>query len=413
MAVVKTTRKSLLDNIMGSIMAVPIGILMFLASFVVLFQSEGCTNFAEVAENATIADAASASGHDDAFVSVTGTMSTDERIGDPDHLAPGPYLELTRNVQQYVWVQHSESESRDKVGGGTETVTTYTYELEWTSSPQDSSGFEDPSHQNPGQRVMGQSWSASTATVGAWGFDVGSAELPAGRALSPTQDMLLGAAARGTLQGEWVYLDGDPANPAIGDHRIQFQALSSGDTVTAFGLARGARLEPYAYEDDKTWLGIRYGSREEAIATFNTEHTIMLWFARIGGFLLMWLGMNMVFAPLQAVAGIIPFIKKGTSALVMAVTFPIALVLTLVTIIISKIFHSVVAMIIVGGLCAAGGFLLYKRYTEGKQGGGSGMAPPGGMPPTGPPAAGPPAGPPPGSPPGGPPAGPPPGAPPA
>ena len=49
MAIVKTTQKSLLDNLMGSILAVPIGILLFLASFVVLFQSEGCTNLGEVA----------------------------------------------------------------------------------------------------------------------------------------------------------------------------------------------------------------------------------------------------------------------------------------------------------------------------------------------------------------------------
>lgn len=417
MAIVKTTQKSLLDNLMGSLLAVPIGILLFLASFVVLFQSEGCTNLGDVAASAAAVEADTAGGHDESFVSVTGVMATTEKLGDPEFLAPGSYLRLRRDVEQYVWVEHSDSETRDKVGGGTETVTTYTYEMEWTGSPQDSSHFEDRSKRNPPQRVTGESWTASQATVGAWGFDVGSANLPGSERVTVSQDMLRGRAAAGTLQGGYVYLDGSASNPTLGDHRVSFSAIASGETATAFGLARGERLEPYAYEDGESWLGVRYGSREEAIATFNTEHAMMMWLLRIGGFFMMFIGMNMVFSPLQAIAGIIPFIKRGTTKLVSLVTFPIALVLTGLTIVVGKIFHSVLGLIIMGALCAAGGFLLYKRFKQAKEADAGPMGAPAGMPsgapPMGPPPGAPPMGPPPGAPPAGPPAGPPPSDPPA
>ncbi len=395
MAVVRTTRTGFLGNLFNSILAVPIGILLFLASFAVLFWNEGRTNLANVAVESVVAAAQDASGHEGEFVSVTGTLSSDERVGDPQFLMDGPWLELRRVVEQYQWVEHSESETRDKVGGGTETTTTYTYELEWSTTWHDSSRFEDTSYTNVPMRYDSESFSVSSASVGLWTFSAPTAQLPSGRelALSGDDDVkLIGDGARGVVQGNYVYLDGArPGDPGVGDHRVSFRALGQGDTVTMFGEAGGGALTPYNYEGSKTWLRALRGDRDTAIQALQTEHTVMTWILRLVGFLMMWFGMGMVFAPLHAVAGILPFLKKGSRFMVNLITFPIALILTVITIVVSMILHSIVALIIVGLIVAGGAFWLIKNRD--KDAGATPAAATAGVPP----------GPPPGSPPGPPP----------
>lgn len=420
MAVVRTTRTGFLGNLFNSILAVPIGILIFLASFAVLFWNEGRPNLGKIAERESVVAAADdTSAHQGELVAVTGTLELDEQIGDPQYLANGDYVTLDRVVEQYVWVQHSESETRDKVGGGTETVTTYTYEMEWTSSPQDSSNFEDPSYSNPPQRVFSDSWSATNVSIGAWqlvvaefqagGSCIGCRGLPGGSTLDLSDESvkLQGEGVRATRQGNYLYLDGSPATPNIGDHRISFRALQPGGTVTAFGQAEGAGLVGYNFEGDKTFLRMLWGSRDEAISSLRTEHTVITWVLRLVGFFMMWMGMGMVFAPLHAIAGILPFAKKGTKFVVGLVTFPIALVLTVVTIVVSMILHSIVALIIVFILVGGLAFWLWKNRdknaAQGNVPGGMAAAPAGGVPP-GPAPGAPPSAPPGGAPPGPPPA---------
>src|SRR5690606_37932005 len=42
---------------------------------------------------------------------------------------------LDRKVEYYQWVEKSKTETKDKIGGGQEQKTTYTYQQEWTSNP--------------------------------------------------------------------------------------------------------------------------------------------------------------------------------------------------------------------------------------------------------------------------------------
>lgn len=441
MAYQTVTRTGFFGNLKNAIVSALIGILLFLGSFVVLFMNEGRTNWGKVAEESTEVDASSASGHDGEFVSVTGALTSSETLGDPQFVAPGNFIQLDRSVEVYVWVEHSETETRDKVGGGTETTTTYTYSQEWSSSIPDSSQFEDPAYRgvNPGtqMRWTSESYSVNTAAVGAWSFtmaDLGSGPamsmghgLPGSSSVSPSSLTLTGDATGpgASVSGEHVYLaNANPNSPVVGDYRVSFSALTGGETVTMFAKAEGGMLKPWPADGDKTMMRALRGDRASAIASLVTEYKAFGWMMRIVGFFMMWIGMSMVFAPLHAVAGILPFLKKGTKFLVGLITFPIALVLTTVTVIISMVLHSWVAMLVVtlmfGGLV----FFLWSRRSKGDdaqqqapvsgydpaqqqqwaQAGGAPGVPPG--PPPGPPPGGPPQGGwgPPGAPPGPPPA---------
>lgn len=428
MAVTRVKRTGFLGNLLNSIVGVPIGIILFLASFAVLYMNEGRTNWAKVAERSTAVDAASASGSDGTFVSVSGPIGSTESLGDPLFIAPGAFVTLNRTVEMYAWVEHSESRTTDNVGGSTTTTTTYTYELEWTSSPSDGSNFEEAGHNNPPMRVQSESFGVQNLTVGAWSmsmsdvtssaslFGLGGHGIPSGAAVNLGEVSLLGEAATGRRDGSTIYLGGaDPANPLLGDLRVAFTGLESGTAVTAFGQAQGGALVPFTHSGDETMLRILEGGREQAISSLLTEYKTVGWIFRVVGFLMMWIGMNMVFGPLHAVAGVLPFLKKGTKFIVNLVTFPLALLLTGVTVVVSMILHSWIAIALAIGLFAA---IVFFFWSKRDKSGGASAAPAGSMgfaPPPGPPPGAPPTGfaPPPGPPPGAPPTGfAPPGAPP-
>jgi len=178
--------------------------------------------------------------------------------------------------------------------------------------------------------------------------------------------------------------------------------------VTGFGDVQGTTLVAHVHKKDETFFRILDGTRDEAIAHLDFEDSMRRWLLRLAGFLMMWFGMQMVFGPLHAVAGILPIAKTATQWVVGGVTFLIALPLSIVTIVISMIMHSWIAIAVVTLLTAGGVFYSWKKR-QGAPAGMAAMGPPPGPPPGG--SFGGPMGPPPGPPPGGP-MGPPPGPPP-
>jgi hypothetical protein len=382
-----TEKRGFFQNLLSSFIAVLIGIGLFLASFVVLFISEGITNYAEVVKAALTTAPDAAGTNDGKFVAVTGTLGTTETVGDPLFLSPGAYVTLRRTMEMWAWVETSSTETRDKLGGGTETITTYDYRTEWTEDPK-TSGFHDTTKSNPPMATRSESFSVVTASVGAWNFNVADAELPSGSDLALNGLPLTGNAVGAPVVEDHVYLSKNPAAPNLGDLRLSFDALRPGGTFTAFAKATGNTLTAWPVEEDDLFLRVLEGNRDEATATLKTEHTIKLWVMRLVGFLMMWIGMGMWFSPLHAVAGIIPFLKKGTTFLLNLVLFPIALVLTVTTIILSKIAHSPVTMVLIALSVAGGAWYMYKRNKERDAAGGAPamMPPPGPVPPMPPPA---------------------------
>src|SRR3954454_786551 len=148
---VTITRTSWLGNIMNSFVGVLLGIILFLVAFPVLWFNEGRTNMATVAKASVLVDGARVSAQTEGQqVAVAGTLASNERLGDSPYLAAGAYVQLNRKVEMYAWVEHKSSETHKDAGGSSTTTTTYTYDKQWTSSPEDSQEFEHPQgHANP------------------------------------------------------------------------------------------------------------------------------------------------------------------------------------------------------------------------------------------------------------------------
>lgn len=346
---VKVTRTGWGQNIVKSIVGVFVGIVLFIVSFVVLWNSEGRVNLGSVAEDAIVVEpdtpASSAEGK---LIAITGPMSTAKPIGDPEYLNPGDYVILRRNVEMYAWIEESETKTEKKTGGESVEKTSYKYHKDWTSSPQRSGDFEIPEgHNNPPMSVTPETFYASDVRIGKYTFDVQSASMPGGQAVSLSTKNARLRSANQLVGGDYIY-EGKRRyeSPDVGDLRISFEALLTGKKVTLFGKKDGYEIAPYYFKGKTRLYRALPGTKDEAVAQLKTEHKVMGWILRIVGFVLMWVGLSLFFGPITAVMDVLPFLGKVGRGIFGVITFIAALVLSVITIVISMIFHNTIALII-------------------------------------------------------------------
>jgi len=358
------------DNLVDSIKGVLVGIVLFVVSFPVLWWNEGRTDMSNVAKKAVVvkADGSDKASGEGKLIAVTSELKPEGTLSDPDFIKPGPYVSLRREVEMYAWVETVTKKEEKKLGGGTKVTKTYTYDKKWTSHPEDSSEFHVPEgHENPPLTVRGQSWSADKAYVGAYSFAASSVQLPPARPLSLDASKLVGA--RGRKDGEYVFIGrgGGVTDPRLGDVRIAWRAVEGGRKVTLYGQGSGTEVVAYMYKGEDKLHRVVDGTHEEAIATLKSEHNMITWILRIVGFLMMWFGLALVLGPINAVLDIIPFLGSAGRALTGIALFPIALVLTGLTIIVSIVAHSPILLVVVIAVFAgAAGFWIKTRSAKKK-----------------------------------------------
>lgn len=337
------------SNIAKSIIGVLIGIVMFIVSFIVLWNSEGRVNLGKVAEKAIVVDSktikTSAEGK---LVSLTGAIETTGLIGDPKFLKPGKYIMLDRIVEMYAWVEEVETETKKKTGGGTEEKTTYRYEKAWTSDPQESSEFKIPEdHENPPLSVPSKTFYAPEAKIGIYSFDHKAATLPGPGNVELTKKIAIAHWDAVLIGSEYIFKGrGSYENPMIGDLRISFKAVNAGIKATLFGKMEGKEIVAYYHKGKTRLYRALTGTKDEAVIQLKTEHKVMGWILRIVGFLLMWIGLSSILGPISAILDVLPFLGRVGRGLIGVITFIIALVLSIITILISMIFHNTIALIL-------------------------------------------------------------------
>jgi len=338
-------------RIMNSIKGIVVGFVVFLASFGVLFWNEGRVDLSTAAKKATeISSTQVSTDEQNSLVSVTGTVATAEKIGDAQFLQPDQYLTLTRNVEQFAWVEEQKSTSKDNLGGSETTETTYSYTKKWTSSPASSADFKVvDGHQNPPLGLKATTTYPTTATVGVYAFTPQTIQLPSAKdvVLTDANTIVPTGAVRADSQYVYIPVVAGSAygNPQVGDVRISFSAVLPGFEGTVLGqLSSGAKLTAYTTEDGESIYRLFPGSRQAAIATLHSEHSSSVWLMRAVGFFMMWLGLAALFGPISTVVNIVPIFGAVSRSVIGLVTFVVAVVLSFLTILLSMILHSLVAI---------------------------------------------------------------------
>ncbi|MEB3328619.1 MAG: TMEM43 family protein [Candidatus Sericytochromatia bacterium] len=356
-SVTVTSERGLLSRLWNSVGAAFLGVVLFLASFVVLYQNEGTVNEATLARGATVVDATrpapEAVGK---FVAATGPLSSSAKLGDA-YLPAGPYIALTRTAEMYAWDEDQTTRTEKALGGSEKKITTYTYNQRWTSTPDRSDGFkQQDGHFNPPMAVKGETLKAPEASVGALALAMGEVTLPGG---SPLRLETAGPAG-GTVSGAHLYLgDARPAEPRVGDVRLSYTALAPGGVYTVLGQLDSPHHIGAAKLDDRKLYRVFVGTRDDALKTLQTEYELWVWGFRLLGFLLCWGGLRMMVSPLNTLLDVVPFLGNVGRGVTGFVTFPIALGLSGITIVIAWITHSLLAMVAIGILCLVGGIRLF------------------------------------------------------
>lgn len=360
---VTVTRTSWLSNITNSFAGVLFGIIMFIVAFPVLWFNEGRTNMATVAKASTLVDAASVNAQTEGkFVAVDGQLTADEQLGDPSYLAAGPYIQLNRKVEMFAWVENKSSETQKELGGGSTTKTTYTYQKQWTASPEASQSFEHPEgHTNPPLPVQSTTMTVASAQIGAYTIDPNDIDLPTAHDLNLNSEMVA-TDNDSKLVGNYILLgSGSSDTPKLGDVRISYSGVAANARAVAFGKQQGGSLVPYlTAKNDRLYRVFVNTDRAGAIQQMGTEYVVIGWILRLVGFLLMWFGLSLCFAPLNAFLDVLPFLGSASRFMIGLVSLPVALVLSLITIVISILVHNILALIVVLGLLV-GGIMLWNK----------------------------------------------------
>jgi len=359
------------SRILKSIKGVLVGFLMFLASFGVLYWNEGRVDVSKIAETATeIPTNTQVSNElDNQLVSLTGTLKSDEKLGDT-YIKKGDYLSLQRSVQMYAWRENKSTNSQRNTGGSETTETTYDYVQEWTSMPQDSSNFKYPEgHQNPELTVQNSYATVSTASIGSYSLQMNQLDLSFESTLNLNNSNVNSVNGVSLANEKYLFKgNGSLDTPQIGDIRIMYKAINNPvNTSTVFGTLdiQNQLISPFYGQKNTKLYRAFDGSREGAISTMSSEYKTTTWLIRLGGFLLMWFGLLGMLQPISVFLDVLPIFGSISRVGLGLTAFIVALVLSIVTIIISIVFHNLIILtLVILGLIGWFSFMYKKKNSS-------------------------------------------------
>ena len=312
-------------------------------------------------------------------------------------------VRLERTVQYYQWVEDAKTETRDKIGGGQEEVTTYTYSREWVGSPVNSQEFKDADYRRKNFVVMNledECYLAENVTFGAyrlpenlissisgtvpmeldfskgqlkqWDRDVrmcfeskAKAE-PDSTAVPDNVPDDTADAGYVHVNGNVLYFGKNPNEPQIGDMSITFTKVLPGE-ASVIAEVNGTNLRPFVAKNGKEFSALTMGtaSMEEM---YQSEHTInknITWILRIAGLLLVILGLKGIFSILTTLLKVLPFLANIAELGVNLVCSVLGLVWSLLVIALAWLFYRpVIAGVLLVVIIALVVFLVRKGKSE-------------------------------------------------
>lgn len=346
------TTQSYGSRIKESFTSVLIGIILVLVSFGGLFWNEGRTvkraKTLEAGQGMVVsveADKVEA-GNDGKLVHMSGEAVTEDTLSAPEFGVALNAIKLKRESEMYQWEEDKKEETRTTTGGKKETKTTYSYHKTWSSSHIDSDSFEYPSgHKNPNMMdYKGKEWTAGKVMVGAFTLSPGLVgEIDNWSEVALTDDakdkIPENLRREAKVIGNEFYLGDDPNDPQIGDTRVKFEAALPG-VISLVSKQTGSTFEPYTMETGSIELLQTGTFTAEAMFQAAKQQNVMIaWLIRLGGFVLMLIGITMVFRPLVTVADVVPLVGSMLGAGVFVFALFMSLGLSLLTISVAWIFY--------------------------------------------------------------------------
>ena len=346
----ETTSESWFSRIKGAFSGIIIGLLLFLGSFGLLFWNEGRAVQTHKTLQEGAAGVASIDSeridptYDGKLVHISGLATTSETVSDPEFNISVKALRLERQVEMLQWKEKTSSETKKKLGGGTETVTTYSYSKEWAGSLINSANFRHPDgHQNPSSfPIESLSNQAGKVSVGAFTLTPGQISRinkPERLALKKDNRPSKSFAGKGRLENGVMFF-GSKSHQKVGDLRVIFEAVYP-TQVSIIAKQSGEGLIDYKADAGGTINMLSLGNipAESMFKTAITQNKILTWVLRVVGLIVMFIGLKLILRVFSVIADVVPLFGNIVGAGTSLIAFLIALCLSLVTIAIAWLYY--------------------------------------------------------------------------
>lgn len=260
------------------------------------------------------------------MVHLTAALASQRGVRDDLLNVAGQGLRLRREVEMFQWKESSSTKDGR---------TTYTYNRDWSSSPQDSSRFRDAAnHRNPAFPFRSQTFTATDAMIGPYRLGAAALEQFQPRSesrLTPPQAATDAIGRRlnrpATVTDDRVYFGRDAADPAVGDLRISWKLIAAGPGSVAARQTAG-ELTAYTARNGRPVLLAATGthSAEAMFAQGQADNRVFTWIVRLACLFGIFIGFLLLLGPFTFLASYIPIVGD----LFAAGAAVIALVMTLV-----------------------------------------------------------------------------------
>ena len=394
MAYQETTTTGYGDRLGGAFKGIATGFIMFVIGTIVLFWNEG--NYIKTKKSIDEAQGVAISVSDVSSVdpSLNGKLIHASAFADTqDVLTDGLFgiseraIAISRKVEYYQNKEHSSTQTKDKIGGGQEKITTYTYEAGWASDPIKSSEFKDPAYQSSNfilTNVEKKEMLAQNVTFGGYKlpkFIISSisGDIPADVKLTDQElkqwegIISKSMADRGIRReskvvhtaGNVVYFGNSTSNPSIGDVRVTLTKVMPAD-ISIIAKVVGNTFEQFIASNQKTFSSVAMGtvSAESMFASAHSSNSMITWILRLIGVILVVFGLKTMFGILPAIFKVLPFMGNIVGMGVGLICGVVGVAWSLVIISIAWLFYR--PLVAIPMLVLAGAGIWYLKQ-KGKQ----------------------------------------------
>jgi hypothetical protein len=314
------------------------GAIMFILATILLFLNEGFYVKRDKAIRETkkvLVKVSDISAVDPALngrvIHANGSADTQEVLNDALFGVSANAICISRRVEYFQYREFSSTEKKDKVGGGQETITTYTYHETWTSSPINSGSFKDPAYKDSNfvlTTVDKNDQLAKDVSFGAYKLPVFIVDSIGG---SVPAEINLGSAERSqwenqiaknmdalgkkkdgnmvNVQGNMVYFGKSSATPAIGDVRVTLTKITPPADVSIIAKVVGNTFEKYIASNGWEFPNpVENGivSADTMIAHAQSSNNFITWLLRLLGLILVVVGLKLLFGLLPTLLKVLP-----------------------------------------------------------------------------------------------------------
>ncbi|WP_428151965.1 TMEM43 family protein [Brevundimonas sp.] len=372
-----TTSKGWFSRIGGAFSGVLVGIVLIFACVWGLAWNEG--NAVKTARGLTEGAGAVIEApvspidpaNDQKLIHVTGQVAVTAPLEDNQYGVTAAGVKLARAAEMYQWQEESKSESRTKLGGGEETVTTYTYTKVWSSTPIDSSAFNSPAgHENPEMSIESADVYATDATLGDYQLEENVlSQVGGATALNLTEqseaiDAAVGEGIDHTVSQGTIFFGANPQAPVVGDTRVSYEVTPASE-ISVVARQNGDNFLDYRARNGSEFLLVADGDTPAAdmFQSAQEANNMIAWIIRIVGMVLLMVGFGLIMAPLGVLADVLPLagtiVRMGTGL----IGFVLGLIVGTVTIALAWLAFRPITTIII---LAVGGAIAFAVYRVGR-----------------------------------------------